>query len=44
VDLSNAEAGEITFSCLFVLDLDPFRAGGGVDDDSGARRANPGRR
>jgi hypothetical protein len=29
VNLSNAGAGEITFSCLFVLDFDPF----GPDDD-----------
>jgi hypothetical protein len=30
VNLSNAGAGEITFSCMFVLDLDPFHRG---DDD-----------
>ena len=27
VNLSNAGAGEITFSCLFVIDLDPFGPG-----------------
>lgn len=30
VNLSNAGAGEITFSCMFTLDLSPFRPG---DDD-----------
>jgi hypothetical protein len=29
VNLSNAGAGEITFSCIFVLDLEPFGSGGG---------------
>jgi hypothetical protein len=33
VNLSNFGAGEITFSCMFVLDLDPFRPG---DDDEGS--------
>jgi hypothetical protein len=27
VNLSNFGSGEITFSCLFVLDLDPFGLG-----------------
>jgi hypothetical protein len=31
VNLSNADAGEITFSCMFVLDLDPF----GLDNHIG---------
>ncbi len=33
VNLSNAGAGEITFSCVFVLDLDPFGPG---NDDEGS--------
>jgi len=37
VNLSNAGAGEITFSCVFLMDLGPTDGGGhgdGDDDDS----------
>ena len=41
VDLSNAGTGEITFSCLFVLDLDPFDPGHCDDESSDESSDDP---